>query len=472
MDSKFEHRVKKRIHVISVGGGVMHALAIHLHEQGHIVTGSDDVIYDPSRTKLERAGLLPERLGWSAQRVTSDIDLILVGMHAKPDNPELQEAQRLGLNIYDYPSYIAQVYAEDKQRIVVAGSHGKTSTTAMIMHVLKSLKYSFDYLIGYSTPGFESNISLSQEASIIVIEGDEYPSGPQNLSPKFIQYRAHIGVITGLAWDHVNHYPSPEDYVGHFRDFVQAMDRSGILIYNQIEDELRALCTSSQNPHVELKPYSLPKYRIQEEITYVLHGAKAHPLKIFGKHNLLNIAAAATVCRCLAVSDEEFYQAIESFPGVDQRLKRISTHPLIYRDFAHAPTKAEASTEAVKEQHPQQKLAAILEMHTFSSFNEDFILLYKNRLRSADLCIIYVNPEVLKLRGSQVFEQDSLRKIFAHKNLLYVKEAKKILSILKKETDPRGWTYLFMSSGHMGNISFPDLKNHLVLGDQDSHELE
>ena len=442
---------RKRIHFISVGGGVMHALALHLHGQGHWVTGSDDVIYSPSRELLAARGLLPQEMGWAADRISAQTDWVLVGMHAKGDNPELLRAQELGVPCYDYPTFVAEKYARDKQRVVITGSHGKTTTTAMVMHILKTLNYPFDYLVGASVPGFDMNVHLS-DAPVVVIEGDEYPSSPTNLAPKFTEYKHHVGLITGLAWDHMNYYPTFEDYLKCFENFVRQTPKGGSLVFNQTEAGVKKLCEKVPED-IRVLPYELPKHEIKKGVTFIKGEKKLHPLRVFGQHNLLNASGAQKLCEEFCISADESYEALGSFEGVERRLSRVGTTPVLFWDFAHAPTKVCASTRAVKAQFPNKKLAVVLELHTFSSLNKDFLPLYAHSLDKADLALVFVDPKVLRLRAENFFSEDLLRTLFKRPDLCFVTDAQDILSVLRARTRSQVWSYLFMSSGHFGGLT-------------------
>ena len=448
------------IHFTSIGGSVTHSLAISLQDKGYLVTGSDDAIYDPSRSKLEKAGLLPETIGWNPSLIHKALECVILGMHARRDNPELQRAIELKIPIYSYPEFITRFCAE-KHRIVITGSHGKTTTTALIMHVLNAIDFPFDYLVGAEVPGFEHCLRLSN-APTIIIEGDEYPSSALNLEPKFLQYNHHIGVLTGISWDHLNYYPTEDDYLRSFQQFADRTPRAGTLIYNA--RDARASKISKQSRYdVYTTGYKLPKHKKIDDITYLTHKSNQTPLSVFGDHNLLNISAAKKVLDLLYVPESLYYPAISTFKGASKRSKCLYKDDsyCIYLDYAHAPSKVLASTSALKKQFPDRRLSAILELHTFSSLDPRFTSQYRNTLKDAELAIIYINPKVLKDRQNHTFTQEYLQKSFNHPNLHLVEDKDALFSALRKY-GPSAQSYLFMSSGTFGGLSFEKSKEHII----------
>ena len=465
-----KEKKKKHIHFVSVGGEVMHSLAITLHASGYQVTGSDDNIYGPSRAALSKAGLLPETMGWREERVHKGIDTIIVGMHAKQDNPELLKAQKLGLPILSYPDFIAQ-HSKDKQRIVVAGSHGKTTTTAMIMHVLRAQGIRFDYLIGAKLPGFDRTVSLSEESTVMVIEGDEYPSGPLDLTPKFYKYNHHILVLTGISWDHMNYYPSFEVYKEEFFRLTTQTPKGGIIVYNEEDKHAveiigkvkKAYKGVKLNNH-EMLPYRREKEEIKDGVSCIKHHGGYTALRFFGQHNMANMEAARLALGCLAVEPSEFYQAMSSFQGVSRRLSKVHTTDQggnVYWDYAHAPSKVLASTRAVKKQFPARRLVAVFEMHTFSSLNHTFTGQYKDTLQYVDVPIVFIDQKVLQKRGESVFHQEMLRKHFNKKDLVYLTDPHQILPCIVEHSKGHGMGpahYLFMSSGDFGGLRMEEIQ--------------
>ena len=438
----------------------MHSLAISLQETGVEVTGSDDRIYEPSKSALRAADLLPKE-GWHKDRIHRDLDCVIVGMHAKKDNPELQQALKLGLPIYSYPLFLAD-YCKHKQRIVIGGSHGKTTITSMVMHVLKEWGRDFDYVVGGKVPGFSTTIRLS-DAPIIVIEGDEYPSSPLDLTPKFLHYKHHIGLISGIAWDHINFYPTLDSYVQIFEQFADLTPKAGTLIYNSTDDLVTLIGRKTRAGVKSVEYDRPPKSRIENGRTFLLQGRNEMPLEVFGAHNLLNIEGARKVLKEFALPKSEFYSYISTFRGAALRLMKIkeSLGCAVYIDYAHAPSKVEATTSALKKQFPTRKLTAILELHTFSSLDKHFIPHYAHALKDADTAIVYVNPEVLKLRKGYTLTEREIQSAFKQQNLHFLQKNSDILPLLlnlrKTHTN-----YLFMSSANFDGLDFEDCAEVLL----------
>jgi len=449
-----------RIHFISIGGAVMHNLAIELKSKGHLVTGSDDEIYNPSKTNLEAQGLLPANFGWDASRITPDLDAVIVGMHAKKDNIELLRAQELGVKIYSYPDYILE-QSKSKQRIVVAGSHGKTTVTAMIMHVLKQSGKPFDYVVGAHVPGFERTIRLSN-APIIVIEGDEYLASPLDPTPKFLRYNHHIGIITGIAWDHMNVFPTFDDYVKQFDRFADATPKAGTLIYNE-QDDLAVVIASKERPDVKRVAYGSHPHSVVNGKTVVNYGGRELSLRIFGDHNMSNMQAALSLIKLLSIPKDTFYEAMVTFQGADRRLNLLAetSKKSIFFDFAHAPSKVDATVKAVKKIFPERKLVAVLELHTFSSLNRAFIPTYKDTLKSADAAFVYINPKVLETKGITDIDDTFIKKAFNRNDLEFITEIgdlkQKLIHLTGAETN-----FLLMSSGNLGGIDLKELALELT----------
>ena len=452
----------QRIHFIAIGGGTMHQLAIALKRNQKTVTGSDDEIFEPSRSLLEAEGLLPSTLGWDPDRISSDLDMVVVGMHAKADNPELLKAKQLEIKTVSYPELIFE-HARDKQRIVVAGSHGKTTTTGMIMHVLQYFNRKFDYLVGAQVVGFEENVRLSDDAPIIVIEGDEYFASPDLQEPKFLVYKHHIGLVTGISWDHINVFPTEHSYVRQFDHFADASPKAGILVFND-EDALASVICQKERPDVTVLEYGTPKHVVKNGVTYLFDGnGKEVPVKFFGAHNLSNANGAHTVLSKLSVTDEMFYEAIQSFEGAKNRLEKLGSNDklLIFKDFAHAPSKLEATTKAVKGQFPNRKLTAVLELHTFSSLNKEFISTYKESFDAADEALVYFNPEVVKHKNLSAISPEELKTAFGRSDLQVFTDSKELFNTL----DHKQWTndiLLLMSSGSFNHSNIQQKANELI----------
>jgi len=384
-----------RIHFIAIGGSAMHNLAIALHLKGFQITGSDDEIFEPSKSCLIQHGLLPKEEGWHPENISANLDVIILGMHARTDNPELLRAQELGLKIYSYPEYLFE-QTKDKVRVVIGGSHGKTTTTSMVMHVLKYCNIEFDYMVGAKLEGFDTMVGLSHSAKIAVFEGDEYLSSPIDVRPKFHHYRPHIALITGIAWDHINVFPTFEGYVDQFRIFAEMIEPKGSLIYFADDEHLHNIVKGLQN-EVNTIPYFTPDYLIENNFTSVLTPFDIYQLRIFGEHNLQNLEGARLVCQKLGISDQRFYEAITSFSGSSRRLEVVAENDdtTIYYDFAHSPSKLKATTQAVKQQFENRELVAVMELHTFSSLKKEFLVQYRGAMDAADQALIYFNPKTL-----------------------------------------------------------------------------
>ncbi|HWK58081.1 MAG TPA: Mur ligase family protein [Parapedobacter sp.] len=440
-----------RVHFIAIGGSIMHNLAIALAKKGFLVSGSDDHIYEPSRTNLEKEGLLPEP-GWDPARITEDIDAVVLGMHAKEDNPELKKAQEMGIRIYSYPEFIYEQAAE-KTRVVVGGSHGKTTITSMIMYVLKSIGRDFDFLVGAKLDDFEQMVRLTKDAPLIIIEGDEYLASPIDQRPKFHLYKPHIALISGVAWDHVNAFPTFENYVNQFRLFIKSIEPKGTLVYNKEDKTLQELVLEDQSK-INKHGYRTPEYTINKGITYMHTHIGDVPLQVFGKHNLSNIAAAFTVCEWLGVERDEFYAAIRQFKGATRRLEYVASDndSVVYQDFAHTPVKLRASIHALKEQFPDKALVAIIELHTYSSLNEAYLNEYRDTMQEAEYPAVFINQEALKQRNAESISEATLKQAFNQPNLVYLNGIDRMTQYLD-DLSPIGKNLLFMSSGNYGGIN-------------------
>jgi UDP-N-acetylmuramate: L-alanyl-gamma-D-glutamyl-meso-diaminopimelate ligase len=443
----------------------MHNLAIALKHKGYQVTGSDDEIFEPSRSRLQAHGLLPAHEGWFAEKVVPGLDAVVLGMHARQDNPELAKAKELGLKIYSYPEYIYE-QSRNKERVVVAGSHGKTTITAMIMHVLAHHGHKFDYMIGALVPGFDSTVRLSDDAPVIVIEGDEYLASPTDPTPKFLHYHHHIGLVSGIAWDHANVYPVFDDYVRQFERFATQTPKAGTLIYCE-EDDLATIVSTSNHMRddVNLLTYKTHKHKIVNGGTQLVVGERLLPVPIFGRHNMQNLSGAMLVCSRLGIGPERFYQAIASFKGASRRLELVgqNSHTTIYRDFAHAPSKLKATTQAVKEQFPNRQLVACAELHTYSSLNKNFIGQYKGAMDKADEAIVYYNPKAVALKRLEPISPDEIAQAFGNQRLKVFTDSAELQAHLKGSQ----WAnrnLLLMSSGTFDNLNFAELAQKILHG--------
>lgn len=434
----------------------MHNLAMALAKKGYQVTGSDDVLFEPSASRLAQYGLRPEKEGWYPEKITKDIDEVILGMHARVDNPELLKAQELGLKIYSYPEYIYE-YSKNKLRIVIGGSHGKTTITSMILHVLKSAGKDFDYLVGAQLEGFDTMVKLSDEASVIVIEGDEYLSSAIDRRPKFHLYQANMGVISGIAWDHINVFPTFENYIDQFRLFVKTIRPGGKLIYSESDPEVKKVAEEDQSDLKKI-PYNLPAYNIKYGITNIIVDGKEYPLQVFGEHNLLNMEAARLVCQSLGVQSEDFYTYIGTFKGAARRLELVgkNENANFFKDFAHAPSKLEATIHAVRAQFPDRKLLACIELHTFSSLNKDFLEQYSGTMDEADTAIVFIDKKTFEQKKMVPYGSETVKKAFERDDLLFFNDPQELKNYLEKQ-DYVDANLLMMSSGNFGGVDLTAL---------------
>jgi UDP-N-acetylmuramate: L-alanyl-gamma-D-glutamyl-meso-diaminopimelate ligase len=447
-----------RIHFIAIGGSAMHNLAIALHKKGYQVTGSDDVIFEPSSSRLDKHGILPKSMGWNEGNITEDLDAVILGMHALVDNPELLKAQSLGLKIYSYPEYIYE-QTKDKLRVVIGGSHGKTTITSMILHVLNYYKRDFDYLVGAQLAGFDTMVKVTDAAPLIVIEGDEYLASPIDRRPKFHLYKANIAVISGIAWDHINVFPTYQDYTKQFELFIDTIEPEGKLIFCNQDQDLKAIVEQSKAP-VEKIGYGIPEHEVRSGITYLLPDETA--LKVFGDHNLMNLNAAKLVCKQLGISSEEFNMAIASFTGAAKRLELLnsSNETNVYKDFAHSPSKLRATIEAVKTQFTTRKLIACIELHTFSSLNKDFLAQYADTMSNADVAIVYIDEKTFEHKKMQPFTKSEVQIAFNDDNLQFFNDFRLLESYLQGINFYRT-NLLLMSSGNFGGLDLTKLAREL-----------
>ncbi|MFN3528464.1 MAG: UDP-N-acetylmuramate--L-alanine ligase [Bacteroidia bacterium] len=445
------------IHLIAIGGAVMHNLALELQAQGHRVSGSDDILQEPSRARLSAAGLLPDAAGWFPEKIHSGLDAVILGMHARSDNPELLHAQQLGLKVYSFPEFVYQ-HAQDKKRLVVAGSHGKTTITAMVMHVLKFHKRDFDYLVGSQLAGFERMVRLSDSAPVMVIEGDEYLTSPLDLRPKFLHYQPQVALISGVAWDHINVFPTYEAYLNQFRQLCEQMLPGAVLGYYEGDEELAKLVQPFADK-LQLKAYRAADYVLEDGYLFLKTSLGKIPLQVFGKHNIENIAAARLLTAEAGISKEDFYQAIASFPGTARRLERIFDKEgyTVFRDFAHAPSKVKATVAAVREMFPDRSLTAILELHTFSSLKRDFLPQYHHSLAGADHALVYYDPEVVHSKRLEAFEPEEVLRAFAKPNLQVFTDKQAFHAALHHL--PKHGVQLLMSSGTFGELHLDTFLN-------------
>ena len=448
-----------RIHFIAIGGSAMHNLAIALHKKGYQISGSDDVIFEPAKSRLDKYGLLPAEMGWDENRISTDLDAVILGMHARIDNPELLKAQEIGVKIYSYPEYIYE-QSKDKLRVVIGGSHGKTTITSMILHVLNYYNRDFDYLVGAQLAGFETMVKVTKEAPVMIIEGDEYLSSPIDRRPKFHLYKANVAVISGIAWDHINVFPTYADYTLQFDKFIDTIEENGTLIYCKADADLNEIVTHS-NAKVQKIGYAIPEHEIVNGVTFLLPEKTA--LKVFGDHNLMNMNAAKLVCMQLNISEAEFNEAISSFTGAAKRLEVISADEStnVYKDFAHSPSKLKATIEAVKSQFTDRKLIACIELHTFSSLNKDFLKEYAGSMDKADDAIVFIDLKSFEQKRMEPFSESDVQEAFSNPHLKFFNDAAKLKAYLLSQ-NYKDTNLLMMSSGNYAGFDLPELANSLT----------
>jgi UDP-N-acetylmuramate: L-alanyl-gamma-D-glutamyl-meso-diaminopimelate ligase len=446
------------VHFIAIGGAAMHNLALALHNKGLHVTGSDDTIFEPSKSRLNAAGLLPTQFGWYPEKITSNLDAVVLGMHAKQDNPELLKAQELGLKIYSYPEFLYE-QSKHKTRVVIGGSHGKTTITAMILHVLNYHDIDVDYMVGAQLEGFDVMVKLTDDADFIVLEGDEYLSSPIDRRPKFHLYQPNIALLSGIAWDHINVFPTFENYIEQFKIFVDSITVGGSISYNTEDINVKTIVEQSEN-QIRKFPYQTPEHKIEAGLTYLDTEEGPLPLEVFGAHNLNNLAGSKWICQQMGVDQDDFYEAISSFSGASKRLEKVveNTNCVVYKDFAHSPSKVKATTQAVKSQYPKRELVACLELHTYSSLNAEFLEHYKNTLDAADTAVVFYSPDAIEIKQLEAVSKTQIATAFEREDLIIFTDPtlfEAYLMALKYDHK----TVLLMSSGSYGGLDFEVLKN-------------
>jgi UDP-N-acetylmuramate: L-alanyl-gamma-D-glutamyl-meso-diaminopimelate ligase len=446
-----------KIHFIAIGGSAMHNLAIALKLKGFSITGSDDAINDPSRSRLKKYNLLPQKEGWFSEKITSDIDAVVLGMHAKDDNPELLKAREIGLKIYSYPEFIFN-QSKDKIRIVIGGSHGKTSITSLVLHVLRTLNIESDYMVGAQLDGFEVMVKLTETSKYIVLEGDEYLSSALDPRPKFHLYKPHIALISGIAWDHINVFKTFESYLKQFEIFINSVEENGTLVYNELDHELKKLVSNNKS-NLNYIPYSIPKHKIIDGISFINFKNELYRLKIFGDHNLQNISGALNICKALGVESQDFYKAITSFNGASNRLELVyqSSDTIIFKDFAHSPSKVKATTEAVRKQFPNRKLISFFELHTYSSLNPLFLEKYRDTLKHSDECYIYYSEKNMRIKRLEPIDSELIIRSFNHSSLTVIDNYEKLNKKIY-DLDLSNSVLLMMSSGKFGGLDIDKIK--------------
>lgn len=446
-----------RTHFIAIGGSAMHNLALALHQKGDHVTGSDDAVFEPSKTRLAKKGLLPDEMGWFPEKITSDIDAIILGMHAKADNPELLKAQELGLKIYSYPEFLYE-QSKNKTRVVIGGSHGKTTITSMILYVMHYHNIEVDYMVGAQLEGFDTMVHLTKENDFIVLEGDEYLSSPIDRRPKFHLYQPNIALISGIAWDHINVFPTYDFYVEQFEIFIQKITSGGILVYNEDDSEVKRVVEAATNP-IRKIAYQTPEYTVDNGVTLLSTPEGPMPIEVFGAHNLNNLAGAKWICQNMGVDEADFYEAIATFKGASKRLEKIAetTTAVAYKDFAHSPSKVKATTEAVKAQFPNRKLVACLELHTYSSLNAEFLKEYEGALNAADVAVVFYSPDAVKIKQLEEVTYGQISAAFKRNDLIIYTNPEEFKEFLHKH-DLKESTLLLMSSGNYGGLNFDEIQ--------------
>ncbi len=446
-----------RIHFIAIGGSAMHNLALALEHKGYQITGSDDVIFEPSKSRLSSKGLLPDSFGWFPEKITTELDAVILGMHAKEDNPELLKAKELGITIYSYPEFLYQ-QSKNKTRVVIGGSHGKTTITSMILHVLNYHDINVDYMVGAQLEGFDRMVHLTEENDFIVLEGDEYLSSPIDRRPKFHLYKPNIALLSGIAWDHINVFPTYDNYVEQFKIFLDSIVKGGSITYNLEDAEVCNVVEASENTIRKLG-YSTPNYTVEDGQTLLDTPEGLMPIEVFGKHNLSNLAGAKWICQNMGVDEDDFYEAIGTFKGASKRLEKIAerTNAVAYKDFAHSPSKVEATTRAVKEQYPNRKVIACLELHTYSSFNSEFLKEYKGALDAADEAIVFYLPESVKIKKLKEVTKEQISEAFKREDLNIQTNAVDFKEfVFNKNYDNS--VLLLMSSGNYGGLDFNEVE--------------
>ena len=446
------------IHFIAIGGAAMHNLALALHLKGDAITGSDDEIFDPSKSRLSAYGILPKAFGWFPEKITAQLDAIVLGMHAKADNPELLKAQELGLKIYSYPEFLYE-QSKFKTRVVIGGSHGKTTITSMILHVMHYFNRDLDYMVGAQLEGFDVMVKLTDDNDFIILEGDEYLSSPIDRRPKFHLYKPNIALLSGIAWDHINVFPTWENYVEQFSIFVDSIVEGGSITYNIEDVEVKKVVEGSENT-IRKFPYQTPEYQVENGITILETEEGSMPIEIFGKHNLNNLAGAKWICQQMGIDENDFYESISSFQGASKRLERIveTENCVAYKDFAHSPSKVLATTNALKNQFPNRKLIACLELHTYSSLNPEFLTEYKGALDAADVAVVFYSPHAVEIKKLKAISQQQIADAFQRDDLIIYTNPTVFKDFLFSQQF-NDTSLLLMSSGNYGGLDFDELKN-------------
>jgi UDP-N-acetylmuramate: L-alanyl-gamma-D-glutamyl-meso-diaminopimelate ligase len=448
------------VHFIAIGGSAMHNLAIALSRKGYKVTGSDDEIFEPSKTRLEKQGILPKNIGWNADLIHSELDAVILGMHARADNPELQKAKELNIPVFSYPEYLYE-QSKNKIRVVIGGSHGKTTITSMLLHAINKIGLNVDYMVGAQLEGYDCMVKLSEEAEIMILEGDEYLSSPIDHRPKFHLYKPNIAIISGIAWDHINVFPTFEHYIDQFDVFCQLIEPNGRLVYNLEDAEVLKL-GEKFSARINTVPYKTPDFEPTETGTTLHYEGKDYPLSIFGPHNLQNLMGALRLGEAIGIQSENFLNAMQDFKGAGKRLQKVAEKDnfVMYKDFAHSPSKLMATTNAVKHQYQSRKVIACMELHTFSSLKKEFLPHYLNSMAKADVALVYYNPEVVRHKKLEAITNEQVLEGFGG-NVVVTNKTSEVLDFIYNQ-DISNSVLLMMSSGTFDGINYEELGNELI----------
>lgn len=447
--------MKGKIHFIAIGGSAMHNLAIALKRNAYEVSGSDDEIFEPSKSRLDREGILPESIGWDANRIHDGLEAVILGMHARADNPELLRAKDLGLRIYSYPEYLYE-QAKNKQRLVIGGSHGKTTITSMLLHAVNKKGINVDYMVGAQLDGYDCMVKISDDAQIMILEGDEYLSSPIDRRPKFHLYHPDVAIISGIAWDHINVFPTFKNYVKQFEDFCDLIQPDGVLIYNEEDPEVKKLGLQSAD-RINTKPYRTPTFQVSETGSILEFAGREFPLRIFGAHNLQNLMGAMELADQIGITNSDFLDAMADFTGAGKRLQKVAENGsfVMYKDFAHSPSKLKATTSAVKQQYASRKVVACMELHTFSSLKKEFLPQYEGAMKAADLALVYFSPEVVAHKKLEPISKELVEQGFGG-DVLVLNETNEVLEFIRQQ-DWNNSVLLMMSSGNFDGINYEEL---------------
>ncbi len=449
------------VHFIAIGGSAMHNLAIALSRKGIKVTGSDDEIFEPSASRLKKQGIYPETIGWNEANIHNQLDAVILGMHAREDNPELLKAKALGIQVFSYPEYLYE-QSKNKKRIVIGGSHGKTTITSMLLHVVSQMQLDVDYMVGAQLEGYDCMVKLSESAPFMILEGDEYLSSPIDRRPKFHLYQPHVALLSGIAWDHINVFPTFENYVEQFEIFCKCIEPNGVLVYNTEDNEVNKLGEKFKDS-LRTKPYKTPNYEVTATGTKVTYNGKVYDLKIFGSHNLQNMIGAMYLAEEMGITNDDFLNAMGTFTGAGKRLQKVveSDDFVMFKDFAHSPSKLKATTKAVKEQYVDRKVIACMELHTFSSLKKEFLPQYKDTMQFADEAIVYFNHDVVKHKKLEPITKEMVSDAFGG-GVNVMDQTNDVLDFIKSQTH-KNEVLLMMSSGTFDGIDYEKLGNELVL---------